>query len=88
MLCHHLEVHFLLLLLSFGILLLHVFDHKVKSLTVSHVLVSLLSPSLLVRHDLLAQLIPDYLGAFFRLSTAQDSSVSMVGRAVKVSGAE
>jgi hypothetical protein len=81
-------MHLFLLLLSLSILLLHVFDHKVKSLPVPHILVSLLSPSLLVGHDLLAQLIPDYLSAFLRLAPAQHPPVSVVGRAVKVSGAE
>ena len=66
-------MHLLLSLLPLCVLLLHLPDHEVESLTVPVILLLLPPPSLLVAQHLSPQLLPDLCATLLRLLTSEET---------------
>lgn len=65
-------MHLLLSVLSLSLLLLHLPDHEVESLTVPVILLLLPPPSLLIARHLSPELLPDLRAALLRLLTPKE----------------
>ena len=77
LLSHELEVHLFLPLLPLGILLLHVSDHEVESLSVLDILLLLPLPPRFIALHLPPEFLPYDRGPLFGLPAAQEPLVSV-----------
>ena len=76
-------MHLLLSVLSLSLLLLHLPDHEVESLSVPVILLFLPPPSLLIARHLSPELLPDLRAALLRLLTPEEPPVAHHGHSTR-----